>query len=107
MTVSLSDNVAADILLGLAHGPDVVREYIASLGVAGFHLEDGERALHQDVSVQYRNWFEPAGAVQILRRISDDSRLSRSYGAAPELDGGVGTNKPAERRPSAGNTRGA
>ncbi len=79
MTVSLSDNVAADILLGLAHGPDVVREYIASLGVAGFHLEDGERALHQDVSAQYRNWFEPAGAVQILRRISDDSPLTPDH----------------------------
>jgi beta-lactamase class A len=39
MTVSLSDNVAADILLGLAHGPDAVRDYIASLGVAGFHLQ--------------------------------------------------------------------
>lgn len=76
MTVSLSDNVAADILLRLAHGPDTVGSYIASLGVAGFHLQDGERALHQDVSVQYRNWFEPAGAVQLLRKISDDSPLT-------------------------------
>ncbi|MGC2245780.1 MAG: class A beta-lactamase [Terriglobales bacterium] len=79
MTVSLSDNVAADILLGIAHGPYAVRDYIASLGVVGFHLQDGERALHQDVSVQYRNWFEPAGAVQLLRRISDDSPLTPDH----------------------------
>jgi beta-lactamase class A len=79
MTVSLSDNVAADILLRLAHGPATVGDYIASLGVAGFHLQDGERALHQDVSVQYQNWFEPAGAVQLLRRISDDSPLTRDH----------------------------
>jgi beta-lactamase class A len=79
MTVSLSDNVAADILLRIAHGPDAVGSYIASLGVAGFHLQDGERALHQDVSVQYRNWFEPAGAVQLLRKISDDSPLTRDH----------------------------
>jgi beta-lactamase class A len=79
MTVSLSDNVAADILLGMAHGPDAVRDYITSLGVAGFHLQDGERALHQEVSVQYRNWFEPAGAVQMLRRISDDSPLTPDH----------------------------
>ena len=79
MTVSLSDNVAADILLRIAHGPDAVGDYIASLGVKGFHLQDGERALHQEVSVQYRNWFEPAGAVQLLRRISDDSPLTRVH----------------------------
>jgi len=79
MTVSLSDNVAADILLRIAHGPDAVGDYIASLGVKGFHLQDGERALHQEVSVQYRNWFEPAGAVQLLRRISDDSPLTRDH----------------------------
>ena len=79
MTVSLSDNVAADILLRIAHGPDAVGDYIASFGVKGFHLQDGERALHQEVSVQYRNWFEPAGAVQLLRRISDDSPLTRVH----------------------------
>jgi beta-lactamase class A len=79
MTVSLSDNVAADILLRIAHGPDAVGDYIASLGVKGFRLQDGERALHQEVSVQYRNWFEPAGAVQLLRRISDDSPLTRVH----------------------------
>ena len=79
MTVSLSDNVAADILLRIAHGPDAVGDYIASLGVAGLHLQDGERALHQEVSVQYRNWFEPAGAVQLLRRISDDSPLTQDH----------------------------
>src|SRR5271163_3153360 len=59
LTVGLSDNTAADILLRLAGGPSVVREYIASLHVKGFHLEDGERELHRDVQAQYRNWFEP------------------------------------------------
>jgi len=79
MTVSLSDNVAADILLRLVGGPDAVGDYIASLGVAGFHLEDSERTLHQDVSAQYRNWFAPAGAVQLLRRISDHSPLTPAH----------------------------
>lgn len=41
MTVSLSDNTAADILLRLAGGTKVVSEYIALLGVTGFHLQDG------------------------------------------------------------------
>jgi beta-lactamase class A len=87
--------VAADILLGLAHGPDAVRDYITSLGVAGFHLQDGERALHQDVSVQYRNWFEPAGAVQLLRRISDDSPLTASH--TELLLGWMEESRPTDR----------
>ena len=76
LTVSLSDNVAADILLRLMSGPGAVQRYIASLGIKGFHLEDGERTLHQDVTAQYRNWFEPAGAVQLLRSIADHSPLT-------------------------------
>ena len=76
LTVSLSDNVAADILLRLVGGPERVNVYIASLGITGFHLQDGENAMHRDVTLQYRNWFEPAGAVQLLRRIADHSLLT-------------------------------
>jgi beta-lactamase class A len=79
MTVALSDNTAADILLRLANGPKPVGDYIASLGVTGFHLLDGERALHRETALQYRNWFEPRGAVQLLRLIGDRSPLTRDY----------------------------
>src|SRR5664279_1951013 len=79
MTVSLSDNTASEILLRLAGGPAVVSEYIGSLGVKGFHLEDGERAMHRDPALQYRNWFEPRGAVQLLRLISDRSPLTAQH----------------------------
>jgi len=79
LDVSLSDNVAADILLRLVGGPEVVNTYIAALGVSGFHLQDSEAVLHHDVSAQYRNWFEPAGAVQLLRTISDNSPLTREH----------------------------
>ncbi len=79
LSVGLSDNTATDVLLRLAGGPSVVKEYIASLPVKGFHLEDGERELHRDVQAQYRNWFEPAGAVQLLRTISDHSPLTTQH----------------------------
>jgi beta-lactamase class A len=79
LAVSLSDNAAADILLRLAGGPKVVGDYIASLGIKGFHLLDGEKALHRDPPLQYRNWFEPQGAVQLLRRISDHSPLTAEH----------------------------
>ncbi len=79
LTVSLSDNVAADILLRLVGGPKTVNTYIGSLGISGFHLQDNEAVLHHEVSAQYRNWFEPAGAVQLLRRINDNSPLTREH----------------------------
>ncbi len=79
LNVGLSDNTAADVLLRLAGGPSVVKEYIASLPVKGFHLEDGDRELHRDVQAQYRNWFEPEGAVQLLRTISDHSPLTTQH----------------------------
>jgi beta-lactamase class A len=79
LAVSLSDNVAADILLRLVSGPKAVNAYIATLGIRGFHLRDSEAVLHHEMSAQYRNWFEPAGAVQLLRRISDNSPLTREH----------------------------
>jgi beta-lactamase class A len=79
LTVALSDNVAADILLHLVGGPQPVNTYIAALGISGFHLQDSESVLHHEVAAQYRNWFEPAGAVQLLRRISDHSPLTPEH----------------------------
>ena len=76
LAVSESDNVATDIVLRVVGGPAVVDSHIKSIGVMGFHLEDGEHGLARDVATQYRNWFEPAGAVQLLRRISDNSPLT-------------------------------
>lgn len=76
LSVSVSDNVAADILLRLVGGPAVVNRYIASLGIRGFHLVDNENALHHDKKLQYRNWFGPAGAVQLLEMIDQRSPLN-------------------------------
>jgi beta-lactamase class A len=60
-------------------GPKVVDAYIVSLGVHGFRLQDNEAVLHREMSAQYRNWFEPAAAVQLLRRINDNSPLIREH----------------------------
>jgi beta-lactamase class A len=79
LVASLSDNVAADILLRLVGGPKAVNTYMAALQIRGFHLQDSEAALHHEVSAQYRNWFEPAGAVQLLRTISDHSPLTSEH----------------------------
>jgi beta-lactamase class A len=81
LAASLSDNPAADTVLRVIGGPEVVQNYVALLGIAGFHLEDGEHGLHQEVQIQYRNWFEPLSAVRLLRRISDNSPLNREHTA--------------------------
>jgi len=71
-----SDNAAADILLRVVGGPAVVEDYIRSLGIAEFQLQDGEQGLHRDPTAQYRNWIEPAAAVQLLQRLVSNSPLS-------------------------------
>jgi beta-lactamase class A len=76
LAVSLSDNVAADIVLRVIGGPAVVDGYIKAAGIRGFHLEDSEAGLHRDATAQYRNWFEPAAAVQFLRLLSDHPPLT-------------------------------
>ena len=79
LSTSLSDNVAADILLQVVGGPTAVNSYMASIGVIGFHLENGEHTLQRDPTAQYRNWFEPAGAVQLLSLIGDHSPLTPEH----------------------------
>jgi beta-lactamase class A len=79
LAVSLSDNAAADIVLRVVGGPAVVETYVKSIGVNEFRLQDGEHGLHRDVSVQYRNWIEPASAVKLLRALSEGTVLSAEH----------------------------
>jgi beta-lactamase class A len=79
MTVVLSDNAAADIVLRVSGGPQALDKYVKTLGINGFHVEDDEASLHRDVAVQYRNWFQPRAAVQLLRRLVDHSPLTPEH----------------------------
>lgn len=79
MAVSLSDNVAADIVLRVVGGPAAVNSYVRSIGIDGFHIEDNEAGLHRDVKAQYRNWFQPRAAVALLRRLVDNPPLTREH----------------------------
>jgi len=79
LAISESDNVAADMILRVVGGPPVVNSYMSSIGVSGFHMEDGEDVLARDLTAQYRNWFEPAGAVQLLSRIRGNSPLTGGH----------------------------
>ena len=76
LVIGESDNAATETLLRIIGGPSVVQDYIRSLGIMEFHLEDGEHRLHLDPAAQYRNWIEPAAAVQLLERLVSNSPLS-------------------------------
>lgn len=75
-TAGQSDNAAADLLLRIVGGPAVVQNYIRSLGITGFQLQDSEHGLHADPTAQYRNWFEPAAAAQLLQRLVSNPPIS-------------------------------
>lgn len=79
LAVSLSDNAASDVLLRIVGGPAAVNVYFKAIGISGFHLEDGEAELHRNFAAQYRNWFEPAAAVQLLRLLNDHPPLSNEH----------------------------
>lgn len=76
LAVGQSDNGAEEVLLRLAGGPSVVQNYIHSLGVMAFQLVDSERDLNRDENLQYRDWIEPAAAVQLLERLVHDPPIS-------------------------------
>ena len=76
LSVSLSDNAAADVLLRILGGPRALQAYVDSLGVQGFHIEDDEKSLHMDAHTQFNNWLTPHGAVALLRQLADNSPLT-------------------------------
>lgn len=76
LSVSLSDNIATDILLRLIGGPAAVQRSMDKLGFAAIHVVDTERSMHDDESRQYRNTAEPRAMVGLLRLIADHSPLT-------------------------------
>jgi beta-lactamase class A len=71
-----SDNGAEEVLLRIIGGPAVVQSYIRSLGITAFQLIDSEHDLDRDESLQYRDWIEPAAAVQLLQRLVHNPPIS-------------------------------
>jgi beta-lactamase class A len=74
-----SDNIAANILLRLIGGPDVLQQYLDSLGLSAIHQQDNEYTLHGDQKLQYRDYAEPAAMVALLRLFADHSPLNPEH----------------------------
>lgn len=74
--VSESDGSASDVLLRLVGGPKVVMQYLNRLGIRGIQVQDTEKAIGQDYSVQYRNWAQPDAMVDLLAVVQAGRGLS-------------------------------
>jgi beta-lactamase class A len=74
-----SDNAAADVILRTIGGPRVVDDYLSSLGIRGFHLQDDEAAVDRNPALQYRNWFEPLAAVELLRLMAEYPPIHQNH----------------------------
>ncbi|MBN8821564.1 MAG: class A beta-lactamase [Spirosoma sp.] len=74
--VSESDGSASDVLLRVVGGPDVVMNYLQTLGVTGVMVLNTEREIGSDNAVQYRNWAKPDQLVALLKAVQAGKGLS-------------------------------
>lgn len=64
--VALSDNIACDILLREAGGPEAVDTYIRSLGIDGIHIAVNEDQMHRDIEKQRINKACPSSVCALF-----------------------------------------
>ncbi len=76
--ISQSDNTACDYLLKKIGGPQVVEDYIKSLGVKGIAIKASEADMASAWEVQYTNWGKPADLVQLLNILYQGKALSKT-----------------------------
>ncbi|MES2279425.1 MAG: class A beta-lactamase [Bacteroidota bacterium] len=76
--VSLSDNNACDILLKQLGGPQVVENFVHSLGINQIAIKASEAQMAAAWPVQYTNWCQPYAQVQLLKYIYNRDVLSKT-----------------------------
>jgi beta-lactamase class A len=76
--VSQSDNCACDYLLKKLGGPEVVENYIQSLGINGISIVASEGDVAKAWEVQYTNWCKPADVVHLLDIFYQGKALSKT-----------------------------
>lgn len=94
--VSLSDNIACDILFKLAGGTKPVQDYVHSLGVKDIAIVANEEQMGQDWNVQYTNWCKPGAMLQQLDIFYKGKNLSKSsqeFLSKIMIDGPTGMNR--------------
>ncbi len=76
LAVSESDGSASDLLLRLLGGSQAVMVFLRDIGIHDVQVQDTEKRMAEDNTVQYRNWATPDGALSVLRDLLESSALS-------------------------------
>jgi beta-lactamase class A len=76
--VSLSDNVACDVLLKTIGGPEVVDTYMHSFGVKQIAIKASEFQMAQEWDVQFTNWVQPKEIIRLLDIATKPNFLSKN-----------------------------
>lgn len=77
-SVGQSDNIACDILFGLAKGTDSVNRYIHSLGIRDMQIVATEHEMRANWKIQYSNWSTPIAMSRLLEGFYLGKYLSKS-----------------------------
>lgn len=77
--VSLSDNVACDVLFRLVGGTSAVNDFIHSKGINRISIFATEEEMLSAWDVQYKNWSTPIDAARLLNKLKNKEILSSTY----------------------------
>ncbi|MBO6117982.1 MAG: class A beta-lactamase [Bacteroidales bacterium] len=80
-TLALSDNNTCDILIDYCGGIANVDNYICSLGITDFNLQETEATMHKDIDKSYNNWANPQSVNKLLKKITVEPLLDEFYRA--------------------------
>lgn len=78
LMVSVSDNIACDILLDLIGGEAVANDFIHGLGVNDIAIVASEKKMAAAWDVQFINWCHPSAYTQLLDILDKGTALSKT-----------------------------
>lgn len=77
--VSLSDNNAADILIGYIGGIQALQHYLNKLGISDMAVGATEEQMHRDPENLFLNTTRPSTSANLMERFMDKRLLSAPY----------------------------
>jgi beta-lactamase class A len=72
--ISVSDNVACDVLLCLLGGPEVVEAYFHQLAIKDISIKINEEVMQGNWNMQYKNWTTPKATNEALQLLYENKR---------------------------------
>ncbi len=78
-SVSMSDNIACDLLIDYAGGVDSVARFVRQTGTAPMLITADERMMHTGIQMQRANTASPRAMVDMLERFRDGELLAPPY----------------------------